>query len=522
MNNEYYPRKLECTKIKGIRFKSVHGGATHSVAVTANDNVFGWGSNEKNQLNLEYSTTHLEPMLLPIFDTVGNYSIEELKNFGIIKGVNNNQFSLKNDVNQVNVISDNVLNVINDLSFNENDLMKIKLLDCGTWFTVCVSQIFSNTIFIFGNSVKKVLKITYFHEKKIEIMQISASNNLICVLTDNGIFKINVNNFQLMKNGEEVEKIKAFEHVNFEKIERIGCGADYILALTNKHQIINCQNFENLSFLNTDLKQDIQLFGSGPSHFFLVSNLDNFSFGENLFKNLKNSMANKDYKNFDYFIKSSNNLSNNFLLWPAHSFILEQYIDLNILYRENNILMIPLNDEKLEYLLELMYTNKIFNSSNEENNKELLENSEIFNTLIINLNDIKDFLSIHQCKNTHLLINLIKLYIDKFKEIINFDTLSKEFQTIILNKFLVETSSFILNQGAKSQLKDTFTSLKKSNSSDLSLNDVMNNMNQNNDDQVDDEENLNNNRNIIKFKGKGIKMSIIGMGDNDESKNNLI
>jgi len=65
---------LESSKIKGLRFKAVYGGSTHSIAVSINDYLFGWGSNEKNQLNMKFQNIHMEPMILPLFDTIGNYT----------------------------------------------------------------------------------------------------------------------------------------------------------------------------------------------------------------------------------------------------------------------------------------------------------------------------------------------------------------------------------------------------------------------------------------------------------------
>jgi hypothetical protein len=462
---------------------------------------------------MKFQNIHMEPMILPIFDTIGNYTVDELKNFGIIKGQSDNQFYLKNDINLVNVISDSVLSEVNDLSFNSNDLMKVKFVECGTWFTVCVSQIFSNHLFIFGNTINKVLKITFFEEKKFEILHISASNNIIIVSTDNGIYKINVNNFSSMKNGEEADKIKSFEKIQFEKIEKIGCGADYFLALTNRQQVIFCQNFEAVSYLNIDLKQDIQSFSNGPSHYFLISNFNNFSFGERLYSNLKRSIRKNEYKDFDMFIKGSKAITGENIIWPVHSFMIDQFINIDSFTNDQGTISIPLNDEKIEMLIELIYTSQIknLNSTDEDNNRTILENIENLNTLIFDLVELKEFLCLHEGKNTYLLINLIKLFVEKFRELINFNTFSKEFESAALNKFLTETTSYIINKGAKEQMKDTLTNLRKENSRSFSSENL--DVQANEDMEEDDNDYY---RRQEKFRGKGVKLSLTHEDDYEE------
>ena len=133
LNNEFYPRKVE--SLIGFKFKSVCGGATHSIAVTTNDNVFGWGSNEKNQLNLTTVKLLPIPLILPIFDNFGSYTIDEIRNLNLDKLFTTG--SMTGNIMSKPITSDFITNQMEintkDLSYNFEDLIKVKLLECGTW-----------------------------------------------------------------------------------------------------------------------------------------------------------------------------------------------------------------------------------------------------------------------------------------------------------------------------------------------------------------------------------------------------
>jgi len=71
------------------------------------------------------------PLLLPIFDNNGNYTIDEIRNLNLDK-----LFTCGNSMSKV-IPSEFILNQMEinskDLSYNIEDLMKVKLLECGTW-----------------------------------------------------------------------------------------------------------------------------------------------------------------------------------------------------------------------------------------------------------------------------------------------------------------------------------------------------------------------------------------------------
>ena len=168
-NNEQYPKKVEyfCNKFKIIDCK---GGATHTVALTEEGYLFGWGQNDKNQLNFGKMNVN-KPYLLLLYELDNNLTIDEYK------FLENEE---KNGVENLN-LNININN--NELSTDIESLMKIEKISCGTWYTVVTSRMFSSTLFLFGNKYKRVIKIDYFELNQYEIKQIDATSIFLYVLT---------------------------------------------------------------------------------------------------------------------------------------------------------------------------------------------------------------------------------------------------------------------------------------------------------------------------------------------------
>jgi alpha-tubulin suppressor-like RCC1 family protein len=252
-NNEQYPKKVEyfCNKFKIIDCK---GGAAHTVALTEEGYLFGWGQNDKNQLNLGKINTN-KPYLLLLYELDNNLSIEEYKFL--------NENEEKNEENP----NLNIYN--NELSTDIESLMKIDKIVCGTWYTAITSRMFSSTLFIFGNKYKRVIKIDFFENNKYEIKQITCNSKFLYVLTSNDkIFLINVD--QLIS-----DNINIIEEININEIKdinKIACGLDYLLLLDSNNQCYYIQNKNQnqnqIKLLNEDIKCDIFDISSGDSFFF--------------------------------------------------------------------------------------------------------------------------------------------------------------------------------------------------------------------------------------------------------------
>ena len=111
-NNEQYPKKVEyfCNKFKIIDCK---GGASHTVALTEEGYLFGWGQNDKNQLNLGKLNVN-KPYLLLLYEFDNNLTIDEYK------------FLEQNEDENTNLGLQN-----NELSTDIESLMKIENIICG-------------------------------------------------------------------------------------------------------------------------------------------------------------------------------------------------------------------------------------------------------------------------------------------------------------------------------------------------------------------------------------------------------
>lgn len=440
-------------------------------------------------------------MLIPLYELNGNYTVDEIKTLNFddsFTDKKNNLPFLKDDASLINQVS---LENQNELSFNIEDLMKIKYIDCGTWFTACTSQMFPERIFIFGNFFKKVIKITYFEEKKIEIKQISCSNYSIIVLTNDGIFKININDFA---SGPEVEKLDHLSHLN---ISKIGAGYDYVLCLTENKQVLYNQNFEknNLKFLNSDLKIEMMDISTGPSHFFLISVLNDWNLGQYIY----NKLIIRDYQDVspDLSLLSVDNKEDQILNeFKCHSCYLEPFIDLSTKIEDK--LYLKLTNEKILLLLELIYTSNL----RELKDEEILNNPDGLIDIQSHLKDIESFF-IHNANNgldknlSGLLLDLINCYLLKIQEISNYERVTKEFENTLISRRLNESCNTVLNSIMYSQ----------SENNNASLNPIRRNQidpdNDNEEGELEEEENPFDRRNrdinyFQKFGGKGTKINL--------------
>ena len=410
-NNEQYPRKVDFG-LKNCKIIDCKGGAMHTVALTNDGYLFGWGVNDKNQLNLGKLNTNV-PFLIPLYEFDNNLSLEEYKFLNDEKNVSKENQGI--DINQL------------ELSKDIESLMKIDKFVCATWYTVVTSKLNSNTLFLFGNKYKRVIKIDYFQNNNIEIKQIEASSRILYILSnDDRIFGVNIEN--LLSN-----KIKIIEEirVNITDIEKIACGLDYFLVLNYynqcylfDHRIIDGKQIISHKLLNEELKCDIFDISSGATFFFLITHLNSMGFFEQLFKDINTSIkedySNSGYYSFDILLSKENN---SFIKYPCHSYLLDLFIDLSKLKQNSNSnlnekkykeYLIPLlsNDEIL-ILLELLYTSSI---SWENLNKNINK----YVNLSSNIIHITDFLDkFGKVKNLKNLKELILLYQEKVDRYIN-------------------------------------------------------------------------------------------------------
>ena len=440
-NNEQYPKKVEyfCNKFKIIDCK---GGAAHTVALTEEGYLFGWGQNDKNQLNLGKINTN-KPYLLLLYELDNNLSIEEYKFL--------NENEEKNEENP----NLNIYN--NELSTDIESLMKIDKIACGTWYTAITSRMFSSTLFIFGNKYKRVIKIDFFENNKYEIKQITCNSKFLYVLTSNDkIFLINVD--QLIS-----DNINIIEEININEIKdinKIACGLDYLLLLDSNNQCFYIQNKKQnqnqIKLLNEDIKCDIFDISSGDSFFFLLTKLNSMGFYENLFEEIKkySNLNNED----SIFSNDSNTLNillsqniDSLIKYACHSYVFELFIDINKLEKDinnkdnniNSYLIPSLKNEEILILLELLYTNKI----NWDNlNKDIDKYIELDKIIT----KIMDFINIYGKESTSQpLKDLITLYKDKILRYIknyknNNFILTQEEKTTEITKMLLKSFNAVI------------------------------------------------------------------------------
>ena len=438
-NNEQYPKKVEyfCNKFKIIDCK---GGAAHTVALTEEGYLFGWGQNDKNQLNLGKIDTN-KPYLLLLYELDNNLTIEEYK------FLNENE-----DKNEENP-NLNIYN--NELSTDIESLMKIEKVVCGTWYTVVTSRMFSSTLFIFGNKYKRVIKIDFFENNKYTIKQIVCNSKFLYVLTSNDkIFSINVD--ELIS--DKVNIIEEININNIKDINKIECGLDYLLLLNTNNQcfFIQNKNQNEIKLLNEDIKGDIFDISSGDSFFFLLTKLNSMGFYENLYEDIKNySNINNDYS---FLYNYSNTLdillsqkSDSLIKYACHSYVFELFIDTNKLQKDinnknnnfNSYLIPSLKSEEILILLEILYTNKI----NWDNlNKDIDKYIELDNIIT----KIIDFINNYGKETTNKpLKDLLVLYKDKILRYIqnyrnNSFILTQEEKTNEITKMILKSFNAVI------------------------------------------------------------------------------
>ena len=480
-NNEQYPKKVEYfyNKFKIIDCK---GGAAHTVALTEEGYLFGWGQNNKNQLNLGKINTN-KPYLLLLYELDNNLTIEEYKFL--------NENEDKNGENpNLNIYS-------NELSTDIESLMKIEKVVCGTWYTVVTSRMFSSTLFIFGNKYKRVIKIDFFENNKYQIKQIVCNSKFLYVLTSNDIiFSINID--ELIS-----DKVNIIEEINIYKIKdrnKIECGLDYLLLLNSNNQcfFIQNKNKNEIKLLNEDIKGDIFDISSGDSFFFLLTKLNSMGFYENLFENIKKySNINNDYSIFNNYSNTLDILlsqkSDSLIKYACHSYVFELFIDINKLQKDinnnnnniNSYLIPSLKNEEILILLEILYTNKINWDNLNKDIDKYIELDNIITKIMDFINNygkestnkpLKDLLFLYEDKIIRYITNyrnnsFILTQEEKTKEITKM--ILKSFNAVIKSNtggFFEEEEKKIVEEELKKQKEGTKISLFDINNQNATLN----------------------------------------------------
>ena len=457
-NNEQYPRKVNF-EIKNCKIIDCKGGAMHTVALSNDGYLFGWGVNDKNQLNLGKLNTN-EPFLIPLYEFDNNLTLEEYKFLNDEKNVNKENQGI--DINQL------------ELSKDVESLMKIDKFVCATWYTVVTSKVNTNTLFIFGNKYKRVIKIDYFQNNNIEIKQMEASSRLLYILSnDDRMFEVNIEDL-LSDKIKIIEEIK----INITDIEKIACGLDYFLVLNSynqcyyfDHKIINGKQNISQKLLNEEVKCDIFDISSGATFFFLITHLNSMGFYEQLFKDintaLKGDYSNTEHYSFDILLSKENN---SFIKYPCHSYLLELFIDLSKLKQNSNSVLnekkfkeylIPvLSNDEIMLLLELLYTSSI-------NWENLNKNINKYVDLSGNINHILDFLDkFGKIKNLNKLKELILLYKEKIDRYINnfkhtIQILTSEEKNSEISKMLLKSYISIMRDNLNIQNQEKKPAQKK-------------------------------------------------------------
>ena len=406
-NNEQYPKKVEyfSNKFKIIDCK---GGAAHTIALTEEGYIFGWGQNDKNQLNLGKINTN-KPYLLLLYEFDNNLTIDEYKFLNQEKNIEENP--------NINIRN-------NELSTDIESLMKIEQIICSTWYTVITSRMFSSTLFLFGNKYQRVIKIDYFENNKYEVKQIEATTRYLYILTSNDkIFSVNVD--ELIS--DKIEVIQEINTNDIKDINKIACGLDYLLLLTSNNQCfyIQTKNKNEIKLLNEDIKGDIYDISSGDSFFFLLTKMNSLGFYENLFEEIKNYTNNNDenslfnnYSNsFDILLSQQ---SDSLIKYSCHSYVFELFIDITLLQKDtknknenfNSYLIPSLKDQEILLLLEILYTDNI---NWDSLNKDIDKYIELESSISKIIEFIKNF---GKKQNIESLEKLLFLYKDKISRYI--------------------------------------------------------------------------------------------------------
>ena len=404
-NNEQYPKKVEYF-VNKFKIIDCLGGAAHTIALTEEGYIFGWGQNDKNQLNLGKIEFINKPYLLLIYELDNNLTIDEYKFL--------ETQDKENAEDNPNINIDN-----NELSTDIESLMKIERIICGTWYTIVTSKIFASTLYLFGNKYKRVIKIDYFEKNNIEIKQIEASSKFIYILSiNNKIFSVNVDD---LIYGENI--IEEITNNEIKNVNKIACGLDYLLILNENNECfyMNNKNRKDIKLLNEDIKGDIYDISSGDSFFFIVTKLNAMQFFENLYENIKNyKMEESDeiFNNSNSFDIMLSTKSDSLIKYFCHSYIFELFIDVSKLEKDENnkninlksYLIPSLKTEEILTLLEILYTSNISWSNLNKDIDKYIQLSDIISKII-------DFIK-NYGKDNKSLLELISLYQEKISRYI--------------------------------------------------------------------------------------------------------
>ena len=475
-NNEQYPKKVEYFTNK-FKIIDCAGGAAHTIALTEEGYIFGWGQNDKNQLNLGKIECINKPYLLLIYELDNNLTIDEYKFL--------ESQSKENSEENPNINIDN-----NELSTDMESLMKIEKIICGTWYTIVTSKIFASTLYLFGNKYKRIIKIDYFEKNNIEIKQVEASSKFIYVLTINDkIFSVNVDD---LIYGENI--IEEITNNEIKNVNKIACGLDYLLILNENNQCfyMNNKKRNDIKLLNEDIKGDIYDISSGDSFFFIVTKLNSMQFFENLFENVKNyKMEENDdiFNNSNSFDIMLSNKSDSLIKYFCHSYIFELFIDVSKLEKDEknknenlkSYLIPSLKTDEILTLLEILYTSNISWSNLNKDIDKYIQLSNIISKII-------DFIK-NYGKDNKSLLDLISLYQEKITRyiknyksndlILTKEEKSSELERMIYNSFnnIIKGKNNIFFEEQEKKAKEDEIKRKKqgsiinfSESNDISLN----------------------------------------------------
>ena len=475
-NNEQYPKKVEYFTNK-FKIIDCAGGAAHTIALTEEGYIFGWGQNDKNQLNLGKIECINKPYLLLIYELDNNLTIDEYKFL--------ESQSKENSEENPNINIDN-----NELSTDMESLMKIEKIICGTWYTIVTSKIFASTLYLFGNKYKRIIKIDYFEKNNIEIKQVEASSKFIYVLTINDkIFSVNVDD---LIYGENI--IEEITNNEIKNVNKIACGLDYLLILNENNQCfyMNNKKRNDIKLLNEDIKGDIYDISSGDSFFFIVTKLNSMQFFENLFENVKNyKMEENDdiFNNSNSFDIMLSNKSDSLIKYFCHSYIFELFIDVSKLENDEknknenvkSYLIPSLKTDEILTLLEILYTSNISWSNLNKDIDKYIQLSNIISKII-------DFIK-NYGKDNKSLLDLISLYQEKITRyiknyksndlILTKEEKSSELERMIYNSFnnIIKGKNNIFFEEQEKKAKEDEIKRKKqgsiinfSESNDISLN----------------------------------------------------
>ena len=477
-NNEQYPKKVEYFTNK-FKIIDCAGGAAHTIALTEEGYIFGWGQNDKNQLNLGKIECINKPYLLLIYELDNNLTIDEYKFL--------ESQSKENSEENPNINIDN-----NELSTDMESLMKIEKIICGTWYTIVTSKIFASTLYLFGNKYKRIIKIDYFEKNNIEIKQVEASSKFIYVLTINDkIFSVNVDD---LIYGENI--IEEITNNEIKNVNKIACGLDYLLILNESNQCFYMNNKNkkrnDIKLLNEDIKGDIYDISSGDSFFFIITKLNSMQFFENLFENVKNyKMEENDdiFNNSNSFDIMLSNKSDSLIKYFCHSYVFELFIDLSKLEKDEknknenvkSYLIPSLKTDEILTLLEILYTSNISWSNLNKDIDKYIQLSNIISKII-------DFIK-NYGKDNKSLLDLISLYQEKITRyiknyksndlILTKEEKSSELERMIYNSFnnIIKGKNNIFFEEQEKKAKEDEIKRKKqgsiinfSESNDISLN----------------------------------------------------